>query len=104
MIEFLEFHNADGTSNIRMVSDELPTAYDGKKFSYNIQVSANGWCQCKSRSNGPGSTRYYAFRTLDQAFTHGMKWAKRKIREDGHKTSQSVAWGEKYEPTVQGRA
>lgn len=82
MIEFFETYNADGTANIRMVAPALPTAYDGKKFSYTIKVKGNGWCECKSRSNGPGSTRYYAFRTLDQAFAHGMKWAKRKIREE----------------------
>lgn len=104
MIEFLETHYADGTSSIRMVSAQLPIASDGKRFSYTIKQRADGWCECKSCSNGPGSTRYYAFRTLDQAFAHGMKWAKRKIREEGYKTSQSVAWGMKYEPAVQGKA
>lgn len=82
MVEFLEKHHADGTSTIVMVSDELPNGYDGKRYAYTIRVREDGWCECKSRSNGPGSTRYYSFRTLDQAFTHGMKWAKRKIRED----------------------
>jgi hypothetical protein len=81
MIEFFETHNADGTSDIRLVAPALPKAYDGKQFSYTIRLRDDGWCECKSRADGPGSTRYYAFRRLDDAFAHGMKWAKRKIAE-----------------------
>lgn len=79
MIEFFETYSADGTANIRMVAPALPKAFDGKQYAYTILVKANGWCECKSRSEGPGSTRYYSFRTVDDAFAHGTKWAKRKI-------------------------
>ena len=81
MIEFNETYNADGTSDIHLVAPALPKAYDGKQYAYTIRVREDGWCECKSRADGPGSTRYYAFRRLDDAFSHGMKWAKRKIAE-----------------------
>jgi hypothetical protein len=81
MIEFRETYNADGTADIRMVAPELPKAYDGRQYAYTIRVREDGWCECKSRAEGPGTTRYYSFRKLDDAFAHGMKWAKRKISE-----------------------
>jgi hypothetical protein len=81
MIEFRETYNADGTADIRLVAPELPKAYDGRQYAYTIRVREDGWCECKSRAEGPGTTRYYSFRQLDDAFAHGMKWAKRKISE-----------------------
>jgi hypothetical protein len=81
MIEFSETYNANGTADIRMVAPALPKAYDGKQYSYTIWVREDGWCFSMSRSEGPGSTRYYKFRTLDETFAHGMKWAKRKIAQ-----------------------
>jgi len=81
MIEFRETYNADGTADIRLVAPELPKAYDGRQYAYTIRVREDGWCECKSRAEGPGTTRYYSFRQLDDAFAHGTKWAKRKISE-----------------------
>lgn len=77
-IEFLESYR-DGETHVRLVAPNLPKARDGRQYAYRIRVRADGWCECVSRANGAGSTRYYSFRTLDGAFAHAIKWAKRKI-------------------------
>jgi hypothetical protein len=81
MIEFVEKFHADGTATAALVSDELPTAYTGKRYTYRITVHADGRCEAKSRADGNGSTRYYTFRTYPEALGHGFKWAQRKIAE-----------------------
>ena len=77
-IEFQERYFEGGTMQVRLVAN-LPIGRDGKRYSYSIRVDSNGRCECKSRADGDGSTRYHAFLTLDEAIAHATKWAKRKM-------------------------
>ena len=79
MIEFIESYTREGEMHVRLFAPDLPKAYDGKQYAYQIRVRTDGWCECRSRSNGAGSTRYHTFRTLDDAMAHAVRWAKRKI-------------------------
>jgi hypothetical protein len=81
MIEFTEKH-FDAHTLYTLVADGLPTRIDARDYRYSFDLChATGECRCKSRSYGAESTRYYFFRTLDQAFEHATKWAKRKQGE-----------------------
>ena len=81
MIEFAEKH-FNAHTLYTLVADDLPTRNDARDYRYSIDLChATGGCYCKSRSYGAGSTRYYSFRTLDQALAHATKWAKRKQAE-----------------------
>jgi len=78
-IEFVERYTNGGEMQVRLVAPNLPKAYDGKQYAYQIRVRTDGWCECRSRAGGNGSIRYYTFQTLDEAMAHAVTWAKRKI-------------------------
>ena len=82
MIEFSEKHFG-GYTIFTLVADEMPIRADEvRDYRYIIEHDPDtDCCTAKSRSYGAGSTRYYSFETLDQAFAHAIKWAKRKQSE-----------------------
>jgi hypothetical protein len=80
-MEFIETYQPGGEITSRLVCADLPIAYDRKRYSYNIKVRVDGWCECISRAEGGGSVRYYSFRTYDLAMAHATSWAKRKIAQ-----------------------
>lgn len=81
MIQFIETYYSNGTMSARLACDDLPIAYDGKRYSYNIQIDHDGKCKCKSRAEGNGSIRYHVFADYNSAMSHGIKWAKRKLQQ-----------------------
>lgn len=81
MIEFIELHLPTGHCKVRVVADGMPTTRDPADFTYRITIDPDGWCECRSRAHGAGSTRYRTFRTYAHAQAHAIKWAKRKIAE-----------------------
>jgi hypothetical protein len=82
MIEFKETHHGF-YSDFLLVADGMPERCDEvRDYRYSIHHDhESGECFCKSRSYGAGSTRYYTFKTLDEAFAHAIKWAKAKQAE-----------------------
>lgn len=80
MIEFIETHYSDNTATARLACDALPQRNHVGDYRYTIRVRADGRCECKSRANGAGSTRYYTFRTYSEAMNHARKWALRQIK------------------------
>ena len=81
MIEFLELAAPTGEMRVSLKCDELPARAHPMDYRYSIRIRIDGWCECKSRANGAGSTRYYKFRTYPQALEHARNWALRKISE-----------------------
>lgn len=81
MIEFVELAAPTGEMSAYLKCEELPHRQHPMDYRYSIRIRVDGWCECKSRSSGAGSTRYYTFRTYPQALEHARKWAKRKIAE-----------------------
>jgi hypothetical protein len=81
MIEFIETTNRDGETSAYLKAEGMPKGAKPEDYKYHIRVRADGWCECRSRAYGAGSTRYYSFRTYAEAMEHGVKWAKRKIAE-----------------------
>ena len=82
MIQFIETYYPNGVMTSRLACDDLPIAYDGKRYAYNISVSYDGQCKCKSRAEGKASTRYYVFSNYNDAMAHATEWAKRKIKSN----------------------
>ncbi len=85
-IEFAESFLPNGCLFARLACNELPTARDGRRFSFTIQQIpegeyAAGWFQCRSRADGDGSLRYRTYRTLEEAEEVGRKWVTRKVME-----------------------
>lgn len=52
MIDYTEKHNADGTSDIYMASDELPRGYDGRKYTSEMRYGGTdeGYVFCFAHS------------------------------------------------------
>ena len=79
MMEFKETYHPTGEITSRLVCDELPAAYDGRRYSWVITVKPNGVCHSRSRAEGNGSVRYYYDFSYDDAMAHAVSWAERKI-------------------------
>lgn len=75
MIEFIE--NTTSTSfQAHLRAAGLPATM---RYTVFQEIDGKVWSQ--SKAYGLGSTRYYSFKTYDEALEHGVKWAKRKIAE-----------------------
>jgi len=91
MIEFTE-KNFNTRTIYTLVADQMPVGLYAGDYQYTIDhLHSTGGCYCKSRSFGAGSTRYYSFRTLDQALAHATKWAKRKQAEGRKERAEQEA-------------